>query len=78
MKSQKSSHQRQLTRDQVSMLVRIIREDSGDNVPRTKFNDSALLIFENIAGFEALSSRDSTRLLSKLWQGYRAACKSRD
>ena len=59
------------------MLVRIIREDSGDSVSRPEFNDSMLLIFENIAGFEDLSSRDSTRLLGSLWQEYRAACKSR-
>jgi|GEM_PF-4219417 len=77
MKSQKSSRQRQLTRDQVSMLVHIIREDSGDNVSRPEFNDSILLIFENIAGFESLSARASTRLVSRLWQEYRAACRSR-
>lgn len=77
MKSQKSSQQRQLTRDQVSMLVRIIREDSGDTVSRPEFNNSMLLIFENIAGLEALSARASTRLLSRLWQEYRAACRSR-
>jgi hypothetical protein len=35
-----------------------------------------LLIFEHIAGFESLSTRDSTRLLGKLWQEYRAACQS--
>lgn len=59
------------------MLVRIIREDSGDTVSRTEFNDSMLLIFESIAGFEALSARASTRLLSRLWKEYRAACRSR-
>ena len=77
MKSQKSSHQRQLTRDQVSMLVRIIREDSGDSVSRPEFNELMLLNFENIAGFETLSTRTSTRLLGRLWQEYRAACQSR-
>ncbi len=77
MKSQKSSRLHQLTRDQVSMLVRIIREDSGDSVSRPEFNDSMLLIFENIAGFESLSAKDSTRLLSRLWQEYWAACQSR-
>ena len=77
MKSQKSSRQRQLTRDQVSLLVQSIREDSGDNASRPEFNDTMLLIFENIAGFETLSARDSKRLLSGLWQEYRAACRSR-
>jgi hypothetical protein len=77
MKFQKSSRQRQLTRDQVSVLIQIIREDAGDNVSRPEFNDSILLIFENIAGLESLTARDSTRLLSRLWQEYRAACQSR-
>ena len=77
MKSQKSSRQRQLTRDQLSVLIQIIREVSGDTVSRPEFNDSMLLIFENIAGFEALSVRASTRLLSRLWQEYRAVCRSR-
>ncbi len=76
MKFQKSSRQRQLTRDQMSMLVRIIREDSGDSVSRPEFNQLMLLNFENIAGFETLSARASTRLLGRLWQEYRAACLS--
>jgi len=37
-----------------------------------------LLMFENIAGFETLPSRDSTRLLELVWQEYRAACRSRE
>jgi len=77
MKSQKSSRLRQLTRDQTDMLVRIIREDSGDTVTRPEFNDSMLLILENIAGLEALSIRASTRILGRLWKEYRAACQSR-
>jgi len=77
MKSQKLSRQHQLTRDQADMLVRIIREDLGDTVSRPEFNDSMLLIFESIAGFEALSVQASMRLLSKLWQEYRAVCRSR-
>ena len=59
------------------MLVQIIREDSGDTVSRSEFKDSMLLICENIAGFESLSTRDSTRLLDRLWQEYRAACRPR-
>ena len=59
------------------MLVRIIREDSGDTVSRPEFNDLMLLIFESIAGFEVLSTRASTRLLGRLWKEYRAACRLR-
>ena len=68
MNSKKSSRLRQLTRDQIDMLVRIVREDSGDNVSRSGFNKSMLLIFENIAGFESLPQRASKQLLATLWQ----------
>ena len=77
MNSRKSSGLRQLTRDQADMLVRIVREESGDKVSRSEFNESMLLIFENIAGFETLSTRDSKQLLGMLWQEYRATCRSR-
>ena len=78
MKSRKSQRLRQLTHDQIAMLVRIVREDSGDNTPRPEFNESMLLMFENIAGFEVISVRDSTQLLGKLWQEYRATCRLRE
>jgi hypothetical protein len=65
-----------LNNDQLTMLVRIVREDSGDNVPRSDFNESMLLMFENIAGFETLSQRNSKQLLDKLWQLYHTACQS--
>ena len=75
--SKNSSRLRQLNRDQIDMLVRIVREDLGDSVARSQFNESMLLIFENIAGFEALPQRASRLLLDKLWQEYRAACRTR-
>ena len=67
---------RRLMSDQIDMLVRIVREDSGDNVSRSDFNESILLMFENIAGFETLPQRTSKQLLDELWQIYRAACQS--
>jgi hypothetical protein len=57
------------------MLVRIVREDSGDKVSRSDFNEAMLLLFENIAGFETLPQRISKQLLDKLWQEYLAACQ---
>jgi hypothetical protein len=65
-----------LTSDQIEMLVRIVREDSGDNVSRSEFDETMLLLFENIAGFETLPERTSKQLLDKLWQKYQAARQS--
>jgi len=70
------SRMHRLTSDQIEMLVRIVREDSGDNVSRSEFDETMLLLFENIAGFETLPERTSKQLLDKLWQKYQAARQS--
>lgn len=62
--------------DQIATLVLIAREELGDNASRPAFNESMLLAFENIAGFEALSEQEAARLLGKLWRKYQCACKS--
>jgi hypothetical protein len=59
-----------LENDQLNMLVEIIREQSGDTLSRTDFNDTMFLLFENIPGFETLPRRLSQRYLRILWQRY--------
>jgi hypothetical protein len=73
----RKSRTHRLTSDQIETLLRIVREDSGDNVSRSEFNEAMLLLFENIAGFETLPQRTSKQLIDKLWQEFRAACQSR-
>ena len=62
-----------LENDQLNTLVEIIREQSGDTLCRADFNDTMLLLFENIAGFETLSRNLSQRYLKILWQSYQTA-----
>lgn len=76
MNAGNKSRMHRLTSDQIEMLVRIVREDSGDNVSRSEFDETMLLLFENIAGFETLPERTSKQLLDKLWQKYQAARQS--
>ena len=62
-----------LENDQLNMLVKIIREQSGDSLSRADFNDRMLQLFEDIAGFETLPRKASQRYLKTLWQSYQTA-----
>ena len=62
-----------LENDQLNTLVEIIREQSGDTLSRADFNDTMLLLFENIPGFETLPRKLSQRYLKILWQSYQTA-----
>jgi hypothetical protein len=62
-----------LENDQLNTLVEIIREQSGDTLSRADFNDTMLLLFENIAGFETLPRKLSQQYLKILWQSYQTA-----
>ena len=70
MKAPHTSPVHQLKPDQLAMLVSIVIEESGDKLTRPNFNDAMLLLFENIAGFENLSSRQTNRYLKSLWKIY--------
>ena len=62
----------QLENDQLNRLVEIIREQSGDTLSRADFNDTMLLLFENIPGFETLPRKLAQRYLKILWQSYQS------
>ena len=59
-----------LTDDQLHMLVQIVIDESGYRQTRGQFNDNTLMLFENIAGLETLSRKQSTRILNRLWSKY--------
>ena len=59
-----------LTDDQLDMLVQIVIDESGYRQTRGQFNDNTLMLFENIAGLETLSRKQSTRILNRLWSKY--------
>ena len=70
MKAPHTSPVHQLKPDQLAMLVSIVIEESGDRLNLAQFNDAMLLLFENIAGFENLSSRQANPYLKSLWKMY--------
>lgn len=61
-----------LSSEQIEMLVQIVRETRGDGISRDQFNDAMLGLFEDIPGFERLSSRKVGQLLCDTWQRYRS------
>jgi hypothetical protein len=67
----RTSSTEQLTSEQLNMLVQIVIDESGYTLTRVEFNDTMLMLFENIAGFETLSTKQSTRFLNTLWSMYR-------
>jgi hypothetical protein len=52
------------------MLVQIVIAESGYTLTHVEFNDTMLMLFENIAGFETLSRKQSARHLNTLWSMY--------
>src|ERR1019366_4994167 len=66
----KTSSTEQLTSEQLDMLVQIVIDESGYTLTRNQFNDTMLMLFENIAGFETLSRKRSNKYLNTLWSMY--------
>lgn len=62
-----------LAGDQIDRLAQIVRDESGDKLSRSDFNDAMLLLFENIAGFETLPGKQCQQYLKILWQSYQTA-----
>jgi hypothetical protein len=69
MKS-KTTLRRNLTDDQLAMLVQIVTDESGFERTRDQFNNNMLMMFEDVAGLEILSAKQSTRILNTLWSMY--------
>jgi hypothetical protein len=56
-----------LTTDQLNELVAIVLETHGSMLRRPEFNDTMLMLFEDIAGLEMMTNSQRTRLLKILW-----------
>jgi hypothetical protein len=63
----------QLDHDQISTLVEIIREQRGNKLSHAELTDAALLLLENVAGFEVLSQKRAQQYIKILWQSYQIA-----
>ena len=60
----------ELSIDQQKTLVEIISDQSGPYLSFDKFTDQALLLFEDISGFEVITDSDSQILINQLWSYY--------
>ena len=45
-----------LADDHIDRLVKIVRDESGDHLTRPDFTEAILKLFEDIAGFETLTT----------------------
>jgi hypothetical protein len=59
-----------LTADQMEILVQIVIDESGFGQTRSQFNNNMLMMFEDVAGLETLSAKQSNRILNRLWSMY--------
>jgi hypothetical protein len=60
----------ELSIDQQKTLVEIISDQSGPHLSFDEFTDQALMLFEDISGFEVISDSASKTLINQLWSKY--------
>lgn len=61
-----------LTDDELDRLVEIIGEQFGLTLTRAQFADVALTLFDDIAGLEAITTKQVNRHVAALWRRYRS------
>jgi len=61
-----------LNDDELDRFVEVVIEQFGSTLDRAQFADVALALFEDVAGFEAITTRKATRYVAALWRRYRA------
>ena len=59
-----------LSNSQLREIVTVITEARGTQLPRTTFAETALHLFEDIAGLELLTPSQRNQLLKTLWSRY--------
>jgi hypothetical protein len=61
-----------LTDDELDRLVEIVIEDFGSDLSRDQFTVVALTQFDDMPGFEVITTKQANRYLAALWLRYRA------
>jgi len=61
-----------LNDDELDRLVEIVIEDFGSDLPRDQFADVALTLFDDMPGFEVITTKKASRYIAALWRRYRA------
>jgi hypothetical protein len=60
----------ELSVDQQQSLIQIVTKQFGPALSFEDFTDQALLLFEDISGFEMISDSDSQTIINQLWSYY--------
>jgi hypothetical protein len=61
-----------LNNDELDRLVEVVIEDFGSTLDRRQFTDVTLALFEDVAGFEVITTKKASRYVAALWRRYRA------
>lgn len=60
-----------LSDDELDRLVEIVIEDFGSDLSRDQFAEVALTLFDDMPGFEVITTKKANRYLAALWRCYR-------
>ena len=59
-----------LTDEQIERLALILLDEFGPGLDRTRFNDMACLLFEDVPGFELMTPRQLIAYTQTMWVWY--------
>jgi hypothetical protein len=60
-----------LTDEQIERLAAALLDEFGSGLDRARFNDAALLLLENVPGFELMTQSQLCSYLRAMWVCYR-------
>ena len=61
-----------LNDDELDGLVEVVIEQFGSTLDRAQLADVSLILFEDIAGLEPITTKQANRYVAALWRRYRA------
>ena len=61
-----------LNDDELDRLVEVVIEQFGSTLDRAQFADVALALFEDVAGFEVITTKKASQYIAAMWRRYRA------
>ena len=64
------ANQTELSTDQQKTIVNFVKGQFGPCLSFDEFTDQALLLFEDISGFEMISDSESQTIVKQLWSYY--------
>lgn len=61
----------ELTAEQIKRIALVILDEFGSHLDWKQFNDTALLLFEDVSGFEVMTHSQIGSYLQAMWVVYR-------